>query len=207
MINPKIWTFTLDVKKRTYLTNITPKQGDIQSNIFRVNLTQDSSAYNLAGLTVRAYFKRPDGAVSFIDGEVTASEQGGVDITLTNQVLNHPGKALCEILVIGTAGESLSAVTFEFEILPSLNYNEVESSNEFNALVTALTAVNTALSEIEGIIDDIGSLSSLSDEFHAHVTRYEQHINNKEIHGATNESSGKQYTIHIDSDGLYLKEV
>lgn len=141
MIRPKVWNFDLDIKRKTYMTNITPKQGDIQSNVFRINLFQGAEVYDLTGLSVKAYFKRPDEAVSFIDGVVTGASEGKVEITLTNQILNLVGAVQFELLILGTDGEALSTVSFSFKVLSSLDYTEIESTNEFNALVTALGEV------------------------------------------------------------------
>lgn len=159
MIRPKIWNFDLDIKRKTYMTNITPKQGDIQSNVFRINLFQGAEAYDLTGLSVKAYFKRPDEAVSFIDGVVTGASEGKVEITLTNQILNLVGDVQCELLISGTDGEALSTVSFSFKVLSSLDYTEIESANEFNALVTALGEVqdiDNRFNSVNAQLADIG---------------------------------------------------
>lgn len=152
MIRPKLFSINLDLKNRNYITDIIVSQGDQLSNVFRFNLVQDSLPYDLTSLSVKAYFERPDKFTSFITGQLVDAAKGIVDVELTNQILNTPGVATCQVMIIGTENELLSSLKLIFAVEKSINYSSIESTNEYNALVDALSNVQSIRNEFEIVI-------------------------------------------------------
>ena len=152
MIRPKLFSINLDLKNRNYITNIIVSQGDQLSNVFRFNLVQDSLPYDLTSLSVKAYFERPDKFTSFITGQLVDAVKGIVDVELTNQILNTPGVATCQVMIIGTAGELLSSLKISFVIEKSVNYTTIESADEYNALIDAMSDVQSIKNDFDTVI-------------------------------------------------------
>ena len=152
MIRPKLFNINLDLKNRNYITDIIVSQGDQLSNVFRFNLVQDSLPYDLTGLSVKVYFERPDKFTSFITGQLVDAVKGVVDVELTNQILNTPGVCACQVIIVGTENEILSSLKILFTIEKSVNYSAVESTNEYNALVDALSNVQSIRNEFDIVI-------------------------------------------------------
>lgn len=152
MIRPKLFSINLDLKNRNYITDIIVSQGDQLSNVFRFNLVQDSLPYDLTSLSVKAYFERPDKFTSFITGQLVDAVKGVVDVELTNQILNTPGVCACQVMIVGTENEILSSLKILFAIEKSVNYSAVESTNEYNALVDALSNVQSIRNEFDIVI-------------------------------------------------------
>jgi hypothetical protein len=152
MIRPKLFNINLDLKNRNYITDIIVNQGDQLSNVFRFNLIQDSLPYDLSQLAVKAHFERPDRFTSFLTGVVENATKGMVDVTLTNQVLNTPGVATCQVMIIGTAGELLSSLKITFVIERSVDYSAIESTNEYNALIDAMSDVQSLKNEFDIVV-------------------------------------------------------
>ncbi|WP_312459094.1 BppU family phage baseplate upper protein, partial [Proteiniclasticum sp.] len=152
MIRPKLFSINLDLKNKNYITDIIVSQGDQLSNVFRFNLVQDSLPYDLTSLSVKAYFERPDKFTSFIAGQLVDAAKGIVDVELTNQILNTPGVCACQVMIVGTENEILSSLKILFAIEKSVNYSAVESTNEYNALVDALSNVQSIRNEFDIVI-------------------------------------------------------
>lgn len=152
MINPKIYNILLDLQNSNYSTDIKLKQGDRDSNLFKFKLTQNNQPYDLTGLSVVGYFTRPDKSESFLTGVITAATTGEVQVLLTDQVLNLIGVSSCELKVFGTAGEALSSMSFNYQVLKSANYTALESHSEFNALVDAISELTDIRNEFDQIL-------------------------------------------------------
>lgn len=152
MINPKIYNILLDLQNANYTTDIKLKQGDRNSNLFKFKLTQNNQPYDLTELSVVGYFTRPDKSESFLTGVITAATTGEVQVLLTDQVLNLVGVSSCELKVFGTAGEALSSMSFNYQVLKSANYAALESHSEFNALVDAISELTDIRNEFDQVL-------------------------------------------------------
>lgn len=218
MIRPKLFSINLDLKNRNYITDIIVSQGDQLSNVFRFNLVQDSLPYDLTSLSVKAYIERPDKFTSFITGQLVDAVKGVVDVELTNQILNTPGVATCQVMIIGTAGELLSSLKISFVIEKSVNYTAIESTDEYNALIDAMSDVQSIKNDFDTVIAnatvdsevilargdfltlkqrldasdvDIGSAEGRLDEVEAYVDNHEERIDAIEF-GKVDKIEGKQ---------------
>ena len=140
-------------------------QGENNSRILRVTIydisgVQDAMStapvvnrpVDLTGTSVRLYVSKPDGTTVFNDGNVVEPESGVAEFELTYQMLAAPGQAACEVLISKTSGESLKTIGLTLDIQPSSMETAVESSNEFSALTTALSKVDTVADDMEDIM-------------------------------------------------------
>ena len=78
--------------------------------------------------------------------------KGIVDVELTNQILNTPGVATCQVMIIGTENELLSSLKLIFAVEKSINYSSIESTNEYNALIDAMSDVQSIRNEFDIVI-------------------------------------------------------
>lgn len=137
--------FALDIKRDGIQKIVHMRQGDIQSQRIVVQFFSGALAYDMAGVasaTLRA--KKPDGNILFNSCTVTDL---GVEYLVTSQTIAAVGDVECLITFYGLSGEVLGTPRFLIEVEEKIYADsEVESTNEFTALQTAM--VDKA--EIEG---------------------------------------------------------
>lgn len=155
---------TVDLYQRLPLTIITAKQGDTGRG-FRATITAGDEIPDFSGATVAVYIKKPDGTKIYnactADGNVITGE-------LTNQALAVPGDAEVE-LQAQDGGDILSTPVFILRVLPSnIDDTAIESSDEFDALQTAMTTLATydTINELP-LVNMPAAKTSLADAFDA----------------------------------------
>ncbi len=130
---------SLDFGRNTIPPTVYAKQGDIKSRFVEIAPLNNGQTYTLESGTIAVFgLKKPDG-YSVLNNAVIAGNV--ITAELTEQALAAPGVAVAEIqLYMGDT--LLSSQIFYIKIERSAVDSEtVESSNEFNALITALNEV------------------------------------------------------------------
>lgn len=129
--------FALDIKRDGIQKIVHMRQGDIQSQRIVVQFFSGALAYDMAGVasaTLRA--KKPDGNILFNSCTVTDL---GVEYLVTSQTIAAVGDVECLITFYGLSGEVLGTPRFLIEVEEKIYADsEVESTNEFTALQTAM---------------------------------------------------------------------
>ena len=97
------------------------KQGDNLS-VINGTILQDSTPYNLTGLTLRANFKLPDGTVKFQNVTLTNAIEGEFSITVLSSVLEKTGIILADISVFKEE-KKITSSTFRMTVAESV-YND-----------------------------------------------------------------------------------
>lgn len=138
-MNTKIIKF--DINKNLYDTLIA-KQGDTKSRFLLFNLLDGSIPFSLENRSVRVYAIKPDGTEIFNDLIITDAAKGYCILELTTQMLAVAGTVKLELMVIEDE-KKLTSNIFYMDVKKSINSEKaVVSTNEFGALLTALSSLN-----------------------------------------------------------------
>lgn len=152
------------------LSCVTGVQLDLESRYLDVSLFSNSTAIDLTGQTVRMLVKKPpesggDGTISYIQGEITDAVNGRCQFELTNQILAVVGAVIMQI-EIWNGTSVLSTHQFDFYVLPTLrNDEEIESTNEYGALVVLFQEIQNALDLMQKMTDSFGTPGQKAEEF------------------------------------------
>lgn len=152
------------------LSCVTGVQLDLESRYLDVSLFSNSTAIDLTGQTVRMLVKKPpesggDGTISYIQGEITDAVNGRCQFELTNQILAVVGAVTMQI-EIWNGTSVLSTHQFNFYVLPTLrNDEEIESTNEYGALVVLFQEIQNALDLMKKMTDSFGLPGQKAEEF------------------------------------------
>lgn len=96
--------------------------------------------------TVTLWAKKPDNTVSYLPCTVV---NGQIKADFTNQMLALVGSVQVELRMIA-GQDNITTPIFTVEVHPSnIDDDAVESQNEFTALQTAVSEINTALQEVD----------------------------------------------------------
>ena len=138
-MNTKIIKF--DINKNLYNTLIA-KQGDTKSRFLLFNLLDGSKPFSLENRSVRVYAVKPDRTEVFNDLIITDAAKGYCILELTTQMLAVAGTVKLELMVI-EEDKKLTSSIFYMDVKESINSEKaVVSTNEFGALLTALSSLN-----------------------------------------------------------------
>lgn len=131
---------TLELNSNTAYTTVGAKQGDNNSRIIRVHLTQNGEDYTIpSGASAYFRFRKPDGKAII---NVATIEDNTIYIVLTSQTLAAAGRGYGDI-TLQSGSDILSTVSFILIIMSAPDVvSQVVSSNEFgylNAIVADAT--------------------------------------------------------------------
>ena len=130
-----------DINKNLYNTLIA-KQGDTKSRFLLFNLLDGSIPFSLENRSVRVYAVKPDRTEVFNDLIITDAAKGYCILELTTQMLAVAGTVRLELMVIEEE-KKLTSNIFYMDVKESINSEKaVVSTNEFGALLTALSSLN-----------------------------------------------------------------
>ena len=138
----------LDVSKPGSQGTIYVKEGDVGSREMTISLVNvaEPVTLNASTMTAAVHAIKPDNTIIYNDGEITGNT---IRSTLTQQMLAVEGIVKCEIIVYSAANKVLHSPYFEVYVSDTLNMDSaVESSNEFTALVQAMTDVKNLENEV-----------------------------------------------------------
>lgn len=141
---------TLDLNTNTSYFVVGAKQGDVNSRLIKVNITENGQDYIIPAKST-AYFrlKKPDGKAVLNEASIDYTTNS-ITIVLTNQALAVPGRGYADIILYSQNQEILSTVSFILLIMAAPDIiNEVTSSNEFNYLQSIVDNANKVIFESE----------------------------------------------------------
>ncbi len=147
-------TLYLDFARRTPLEYIFVKQGDRESRILDIVPLSSGQPYIIPnGATARFAAKKSDGTQILNDASiVTESDGKHIYVTLTEQTLAVAGVITAEIGLYGLSNELLTSQHFYMLCEPfALDPDAVESSSEYGSFVTALLALDAAITAAENV--------------------------------------------------------
>lgn len=134
---------TVDLYERTLIPLVTEKQGDRNSRVLRINITEHGSPF-LIPSGVQAYInvKKPDGTAIY---NICTIENNKVVARLTNQFLAAYGKALCDI-EFKKNDYILSSATFVMQIDEGAKDERAfESRNESTVIEEKIKEIDNAI--------------------------------------------------------------
>lgn len=126
------------------------KQGDNNTRIIKINLTQDDTEYQLTGqelVILRA--RKPDGTDIGNAGQINL-EDNSIYITLTEQTLAVSGRVLADLLLYSNSNEYLSTACFIIDVAPApiQVMRNVPSEDEMGAFSDLLDQVAGVPSQV-----------------------------------------------------------
>ena len=138
---------TLELNSNTAYTTVGAKQGDSDSRIIMVHLTQNGETYTIPdGVSAYFRFRKPDGKV--VVNAVTI-EDNAIYVGLTAQTLAVAGRGYGDI-TLQSGTQVLSTVSFIVIIMASPQVaDQVVSSNEFGYLNAIVGDATNILYEAE----------------------------------------------------------
>lgn len=147
--------YTLSMWENNYI-QIPAVQGEALSRTVNFHLKEEVNSPNalgnmevrqkpidLTGCSVRLYLQKPDQKKVFCDGSVTDAEDGVATFTLPYQAATVGGSTTGEVLITKGDGTTLKGIGIELVVAAS-GMEELESTDDFAALVTALNEVKTS---------------------------------------------------------------
>lgn len=157
---------------------VNAKQYDTNARYVEVTCTENWKKIVLVQDEVKAYIscQKPDG--KYVYNDATILENGNIQIELTQQMLAEVGRCKVDVMLLDADGEIninknnelvllnssvLTTMYFYINVLSStVNHSDIESSNEYNALLHAMSrnvALEKELQENEyGIVDEKGKV-------------------------------------------------
>lgn len=136
---------TLDFARSTMPVTVFAKQYDKDTRKIEITPLNNGAPYSLeSGVTARLQMTKHDGTTVINNASISSNK---ITVTLTAQTLTAAGTAVAEIGLYKGA-TLLSSQTFYIDVQKGA-YDEdaPESSDEYNALVEALNATETATAE------------------------------------------------------------
>ena len=136
-MNPIEYRIDLDCRRAESQVIITAKQGEASGRKITFSLKEGRLPYKVpSGVTAVLRAKKPSGAVLY--NTCTVTEDGKVEYVITTQTVAETGAIPCE-LQLSQNGRIIFSPNFTLLALRNLKVeNEVESSDEYTALQTAL---------------------------------------------------------------------
>ena len=150
------YNITLDVWHQMPETIVTALQGEINSRFLEITITDKCGFFNLTGKTVMVYMTKPDGKIIFNSCSVVDAPNGRISVSLTSQMSIVAGTIKdFEIHIIGSDKTRLKITGICLKIKRTANADEaIESTNEFTALIEALSKVDGSLEHIEQFLKE-----------------------------------------------------
>ena len=141
---------TLDLSSDINMTRIYAKKHDRKSRYVLAKILNNNVPYQIpTGTTAVIRCIKPDKTKIFDDAEITS--EGEIKAELTEQMLSTPGEAICEISLYGSDDSLLTTASFRLEIeKAAYDDSAIESTDEFNALVDAMSTVE----QLQEILDN-----------------------------------------------------
>ncbi len=150
------YNITLDVWHQMPETVVTALQGEINSRFLEITITDKGSFFNLTEKTVMVYMTKPDGKIIFNSCSVVDAPNGKINVSLTSQMSIAAGTVKdFEIHIIGSDKTRLKITGICLKIKNAANADEaIESTNEFTALIEALSKADGSLEYVEQFLKD-----------------------------------------------------
>lgn len=142
---PIFFNAILDVKGiNNKIDNIVLTQYDTNAYSLNVSVISGTDILDLTNCTARVYFTKPDGTVSFQDMVIDDAPNGKMSVELDSQIAAAQGRVKAELKIYNTSNMKLTIGIFFITVRNSSQDDAaIESTNEYSALVTALSTVTT----------------------------------------------------------------
>ena len=115
-------------------------EGEVSSRTFNVQLFGTTMPVNLSNCLVKFFAIKPDSTRVYIDAPIQNAELGRVQVTIPKQLGAVDGIVDCWIQVLGD-GTDLRFEGMSIEVSDCSLTDDIESSDDFSALVEALASV------------------------------------------------------------------
>lgn len=151
-------SITLDFARSTMPVNVFAKQYDKDTRKVEITPLNNGVPYSLeSGITARLQMTKRDGTTVINDAVISGSK---IIVTLTGQCLTSAGTAIAEIgLYKGST--LLTSQTFYIDVQRgAYDENAPKSSDEYGALVEAMTELNELTNAIGIRLDQIRGVSN-----------------------------------------------
>lgn len=163
---------TVDLAGEMLFEYITAVQGDTNSRSVKVTLLSNAQPYTVPdGATAVIRCKKPDGTSVFNDA--TINGDGTITAELTEQMLAAVGNCKCEISLYGEGESSLTTVPFIVKVTPAAVNPNIESTDEYTALASALARVDNvsgvAVAALEAATEALNNLDTIEADIDAHT--------------------------------------
>lgn len=163
---------TVDLAGEMPFEYITAVQGDTNSRSVKVTLLSNAQPYTVPdGATAVIRCKKPDGTSVFNDA--TINGDGTITAELTEQMLAAVGNCKCEISFYGEGESSLTTVPFIVKVTPAAVNPNIESTDEYTALASALARVDNvsgvAVAALEAATEALNNLDTIEADIDAHT--------------------------------------
>lgn len=145
----------LDVSKPGSQLALYARQGDARVYDVRVSLCEQSAPISVPGdWTAVLQARKPDGKMLC---DTALVEGGEIRAYLGTQAFTAAGVMRCELYVFDQAnGQALYSPSFDVYVeAPALTDGDIESSDSFGALMTAMQAVDGYDATLRGLISDM----------------------------------------------------
>jgi hypothetical protein len=151
----KEFDITIDIKSNTDQEPFEVVQGDSQSNLLNISMTDGLEPYDLTGTTAEIVFYKSDSTTVQQTQEsgvvVLNAPEGKIQCTLKTNTIACPGKVIAEIR-ISSDEILLTSARFEFYVRKSLiNDKTIESTDEFPVLTQLMQDTSTLIDQVNQI--------------------------------------------------------
>ena len=161
----KEFDIRLDIKRSQKHDYIEVVQGDYETNILNIQITENLQPYNLTGLTVEAVFAKPDRTTVLQDMDngvaIVDPVQGKIKITLKTNTIAAPGTVQAEVRILD-GDMLLTTARFKFFVRQAIMSDEtIKSTNEFpvlTKLVEDVAQVQEDFPAIQQFFNDVQSV-------------------------------------------------
>lgn len=181
-----------DIKQKC-ITYIKFKQGDVDSAVLEVHLTDNGEVIDITGETIEFRFSKPDNTVVYQDsstGVTILDETGGkIECVLKSNTLAKPGNVKCEIHR-AKDGKELTTSSFYFIVESSIGESGVLSTNYIKLIddkvtgwQTKIDSMQTEYNGLKQIILDTNQAADLQDQINQHTTELNEKTKQLELTG------------------------
>ncbi len=151
----KEFDIVLDIKNSTEQEPFEVVQGDSQSNLLNISMTNGLEPYDLTGTTAEIVFYKSDSTTVQQTQKtgvvILNAPDGKIQCTLKTNTIACPGKVVAEVRVLSDE-VLLTSARFEFYVRKSLiNDKTIESTDEFPVLTQLMQDTSTLIDQVNQI--------------------------------------------------------
>ena len=151
----KEFDIVIDIKNSTKQEPFEVVQGDSQSNLLNISMTNGLEPYDLTGTTAEIVFYKSDSTTVQQTQKtgvvILNAPDGKIQCTLKTNTIACPGKVVAEVRVLSDE-VLLTSARFEFYVRKSLiNDKTIESTDEFPVLTQLMKDTSTLIDQVNQI--------------------------------------------------------
>lgn len=128
-------------------------QGEVDSRKLEISFTeQNGNNLNLSGKSISLYVRKPDGTQIYNNCIIDTNTNTAI-ITITSQIVSAVGILECEFQIFDSDNLLLKVNGLKIMVIPQGDFSQaIESTSEYNALITAINQAKTySETSIQGI--------------------------------------------------------